>query len=357
MSRLDRLYSPPEIGAPGKRRNRRLHRDLLLSGLFVTAMALVLIGALAWLRPSLLGQSTELVAYFSNAKGLTPGIPVVLEDYEIGVLRRVAPTFPTAERSTPCNDAADAERSPILPCFEVTLRIGSQWKIPADSQIEIGSAGPLQGDTINIIAGKETEFLAEQASFRQLGHRNDLLSQAGVLVDSVRRLLEDKVDPTVAKIQQKIVMLEEMLETAQAEPGEQIDYRARLLGIFNNLEALIERLKDSVDPDNISQVMAKVEAVAIELRKTTGEIRGLVEDTRPPLRRSLDDAQFLTQELAAALTPILTNIDDTTRNLSAITRDLRNNPAILLKGRRTEKEAPWFSDDPREDQGTPWFSE
>ena len=358
MSGLDRLYSPPEIGAPGKRQGRRLRRLLLLSGLFVVVMLGVLFGALTWLRPSLFGESKQLVAYFPNANGLTPGIPVVLEGYQIGVLLRVEPIFPIAGQDIPCKDETNADRSAILPCFRATLRIGERWEIPVDSRIEIGSAGPLQGDALSILAGGEAVPLPDQASFRNPGRRNDLLSQAGTLIDSARRLLEDKIDPTIAEIQQKIAMIQGMLDAGDTQSGEQIDYRERLTGIFNNLDELISRLKESVKPDEISSLLARVEAVSLELQNTTGEIHGLIKENRPTIQRSLDDTQFFMQELAAALTPILTNIDDTTRNLSAISRDLRNNPAVLLKGRRTEKEAPWFSDDRGEAKEiTPWFIE
>ena len=39
MSRLERLYAPPEIGAPGRRAAAGVRRDLILSGLFVLTMA------------------------------------------------------------------------------------------------------------------------------------------------------------------------------------------------------------------------------------------------------------------------------------------------------------------------------
>jgi phospholipid/cholesterol/gamma-HCH transport system substrate-binding protein len=48
------------------------------------------------------------------------------------------------------------------------------------------------------------------------------------------------------------------------------------------------------------------------------------------------------QELAATLTLILTNIEDATRDLSALARDLRNNPAVIIRGREQEEETPWF---------------
>ena len=72
------------------------------------------------------------------------------------------------------------------------------------------------------------------------------------------------------------------------------------------------------------------------------DIRGLVNENRPALRRSLDDTQFLLQSLAASLTPILTNIEDASRNLAAFSQELRSHPTRLLRPRETEEQAPWF---------------
>ena len=60
--RLDRLYAPPEIGAPGKRRALAERRQLLLAGVFVLVMALVVVAAFALILPGLLGQTYRLEA-------------------------------------------------------------------------------------------------------------------------------------------------------------------------------------------------------------------------------------------------------------------------------------------------------
>jgi phospholipid/cholesterol/gamma-HCH transport system substrate-binding protein len=57
--------------------------------------------------------------------------------------------------------------------------------------------------------------------------------------------------------------------------------------------------------------------------------------------RSLTDTQYIIQETATALTPILNNIDETTRNLLELSRKLRDNPVgALLGGHNTRDNAP-----------------
>ena len=67
-----------------------------------------------------------------------------------------------------------------------------------------------------------------------------------------------------------------------------------------------------------------------------------MSDNKPALQRTLDDTQNLLQEINTALTPILVNFEDLSRNLSAFSRDLRQDPAVMIKGRKVEEQAPWF---------------
>ncbi len=118
-----------------------------------------------------------------------------------------------------------------------------------------------------------------------------------------------------------------------------------------------------VDPQAIGAILASVETMSADLARITAEmagstqdvqrtvnnhgdlandIRGLVKENRPVLRRSLDDTQFLLQSLAAALTPIPTNSEDASRNLSAFSQELRSHLTHLLRPRETEEQVPWF---------------
>ena len=86
----------------------------------------------------------------------------------------------------------------------------------------------------------------------------------------------------------------------------------------------------------------EVQAAVKQYGELAQEIRGIVSANKPALEGTLDDTQVLLQEISASLTPILTNIEDATRNLSALSRDLRQNPASILQGRTVEERAPWF---------------
>lgn len=362
MSRLERLYSPPEIGAPGKREGRARRQDLFLAGLFVLAMAAVALVALALVIPGLFGGQYRLRAYFLDARGLDPGIQVIQEGYVIGLVERVSPVFPGRDPdagSCPPPPPGASDRSPALPCFRATLRIRANWPVPRDSRAQLGSAGLLSGEAIKVLPGASPEVLADGAVIDAQGRERDLMAQLSALTDSLERMVKETVEPALASIKAQI----QTIETLLGSGGDEGENRERLAGAFESLRGLAAKLEDLVKPDQIRAILGSVEQMSADLTQVTSrltgsteevqktvknygelarDIQGLVVESKPGLQRSLDDTQFLLQELSAALTPILTNIEDATHNLSALARDLRRDPAVIIKGRKVEEQAPWF---------------
>lgn len=360
--RLDRLYSPPEIGAPGKRRARAQRRDLILAGLFVLAMILVILGVLALLLPSLFGRAYRVEAYFAEANGLDVGIQVLQDGYVIGLVERVTPVFPGRDAAAgQCPPPAPDQppRQARLPCFRATLRIRDAWPVPRDSIAQLGGSGLLKGDAIKIHPGAAAELLADGAVIAAQGREPDLVAQVGALTTTVRTLVEQTIAPALASLRGQIETLATLIGTSDEQSGN----RERLAGAFENLRLLTERLRDAVDPQAVAAILVAVRATSDNLARMTGEltgstkdiqravtnygalatdVRALLRDNRPALQRTLDDTQALLRELSAALAPILANVEDATRNLSALSSDLRKDPAVILKGRQVEDQTPWF---------------
>lgn len=363
MSGLARLYSPPEIGAPGKRSARARRRDLTLSGLFVLGMGALAVAAFAFLIPGLLGDAYRLTAYFADATGLYVSSQVTQDGYAIGIVERVTPVFPGRDPdAVHCPEPADREdrpRAPQLPCFRATLRIRDGWPIPGDSTVVLGSAGLLQGKAVKILPGAAPEVLADGDRIPSAGHEADLVAQLEDLTASLKDLVDKTIEPALASIRDQVQTIRDLLGTG----GEEAANRDRLAGIFGNLKQLSADMEAAVDPGQIRAILAAVEEVTGNLATVSGtltdrsadvrrtvrkygelatEIRGLIAQSKPQVQGSLDDTQYLLQTLAASLVPILGNIEEATRNLSALSRDLRTNPGIVIRGRKVEDRTPWL---------------
>ena len=364
--RLDRLYAPPEIGAPGKRRALDERRQIFLAGIFVLAMAVLVVAVFALILPGLLGQAYRLEAYFPDAEGLDPGMQLIQEGYVIGLVERVQPVFPgdpAHGRHCPRPAAVAPPRSPTLPCFRATLRIRDQWPIPEDSEVRLTTLGLLKGNALRIAVGQSAELLAPGAVIAARAPEPDLTQQLAVLTETVRLVVEESIAPTLASIRDQVKTIELLVGGGDDQGQGLAGNREQLAGAFENLRLLSDNLVKAVDPQAIGAILASVETMSADLARITAEmagstqdvqrtvnnygdlatdIRGLVNENRPALQRSLDDTQFLLQSLSASLNPILTNIEDASRNLSAFSQELRTQPTQLLRPRETQEQAPWF---------------
>ncbi|MEA3277630.1 MAG: MlaD family protein [Pseudomonadota bacterium] len=341
MSLLERLYAPPEIGAPGKRKARAQRRDLMLAGVFVLVMAAVALGALALLIPGLFGDAYRLDAYFAEATGLDAGIQVMQEGFVIGIVERVEPVFPGRDEAAgrcPSPAAAGTRRSAVLPCFRATLRIRDNWPVPEDSVAQISSIGLLQEYALKIQPGGASRLLLNRQAVVTSGPEIELTQQLSDLTITLQLLAQEKIEPTLEGIQESFARFDVVMEILQR--------------LGTDLEQTVDQVSAIFDgrSEEVKRAVEEVERTAEEVQRAVksygdlaNDIRGLVRDNKPSVERSLDDTQYLLQELAAALTPILTNIEDATRDLSALARDLRNNPAAtILQGHKVEDETPWF---------------
>ena len=357
MSRLERLYSPPEIGAPGKRLGQSRRRDLLLAGLFVVAMAAVLLGVLMWLLPGLIG-GYGLRAYFLDADGLDPGIEVIQEGFVIGHVQHVDPVFRGDTDRGEC-PAASGPRAPDLPCFRATLRIQNDWPVPLASKAQLAPGGLLQGNVIRIEPSTEAGVLEPNAAIATLPRQPDLPAQIAATLEQAQATIDQTIRPTLVQIQERI----QGLLGAGGERGVGPDLSQGVGQVFDNLTKLSADIEAVVDPEKINAILTAVKDLTANLAQVSatftdrsndvseavrsytalaGDIRRVVAETEPNVQSSLDDAQYLLQELAAALTPILADIETASRNLAALSGDLRQDPKSLLFRSPQKEPSPWF---------------
>lgn len=359
---LERLYQPPEIGAPGIRRGRRQRRDLLLAGLFVLTMGAVVAGVLLLNVPALFG-GYPMRAYFPDAGGLDRGLDVVQEGFTIGHVGAVEPVFLGDMDRGEC-PVADTPRSEELPCFRATLRIQRDWPVPEGSQAQLAPAGFLGGNQIRIQPGLADRRLAADAVIPTLPRQPDLPSQAAMALTQLQSAIDDTIRPALQDLQARIRGLVAALGTGEeGEEGAAAVAGEGLAEVFQNLRQLSADIEQTVDPERIGAILASVDKISANLATASSglesrsedvgaavqeytalgtDLRRVVNQARPAVTDSLDDVQYLLQELSAALAPILANVETASRNLSALTGDLRDDPKSLLFNRPEKEPTPWL---------------
>ncbi|MCF7979104.1 MAG: MlaD family protein [Chromatiaceae bacterium] len=363
MSRLNRLYSPPELGAPGKRQAHGRQRDLALSGLFVLAMLGLVLGVLLLLAPGLF-SGYSLRAYFLDANGLDSGIDVIQEGFVIGRVRALEPVFSDDADRANCPQPTTA-RAPDLPCFRATLSIQQDWPVPADSVAQLAPAGVLQGNIIRIIPGTAAVTLGANSDIPTIDREPDLGMQISATIEQAQRSLNEVIRPALARLQERIQGLLGMFQDGEDGTGELgADLGQGLGSVLDNLVGVSANIEQSVNPEQIQGILTAVQTLSENLAVVSAalpsrteeiqnavvqytalaeELQQLVQASRPSVQGSLDDVQYVLQELSAALAPILSNIESASRNLSALSRELREDPVSLLRGQEQEDQSPWFN--------------
>lgn len=363
MSRLDRLYSPPEIGAPGKRIAQRRHRDLLWAGLFVLAMLLVAAALLTLLAPGLLG-GYSLYAYFEEADGLDRGIDIMQEGFVIGRVGAVEPVFRGAADRADCPEPTGPQ-APDLPCFRAQLAIQPGWPVPRGSSAQLAPAGILQGNIIRIHPGTGDARLDPGSTLPTIERQPDVWMQMAATLERARQTLDETIWPALRRLQERVQgVLAALGGDAEDGAGTAAQVGDSLSEVFDNLKQITADLEQSIDPDKITAILGAVEQLTGNLAEVSGsldarsediggavrryealagDLREVVGNAGPDVEASLQDAQYLLQELAAALTPILANIETASRNLAALTSELRDAPkSLLFRDGGASDPSPWF---------------
>jgi len=374
MSAIERLYTPPRIGAPGRAAARRRRRKLQRTGLFVALMATLLVGAMLLLHFRNL-DAIHLRSYIGVTDGLSAGAPVEQAGYGIGTVVAVTPTFADNDTDNPCLSAASANadattRSAHAPCFELRLRIDRDWPIPSNSIAVVGSR-LLQGTIIEIRPGDADTLLADNGVLRGQADDSDLASSAnqllaklGELLDHVQGIMDGTVQPMLASLNSQVGALQQLVVSDAGNSGDSGAALNDVAAVLDNLKQLTGDLAADSEQqrntdigkllratrhaaENVETITAAVESRSREIRKAVeqftqlGErLNKLARNSSPAIERSLTDTQYIVQEAATALTPILNTIDETTRNLLELSRDLRDNPGVLIGGRNTRDNSP-----------------
>ncbi len=306
MSGIERFYSPPEIGAPGRREGFRRRRDLLFAGVFSLAMLAALVFSIGFLF-GLSGEKATFTTECPASGGVQRGALVLQESYPIGKVVSVEPKMTDGKKGPP---------------FILLLEIDRDWRVLTSDKFVIGPSGLLQGNVVNLVsspkAGVDDEIAAPE--------------HGGVLGCKIETGLIEKIDPIIESVRQQVAVLESFLVSKDNDSS---GSQKTIAGILENLRNISDQLKQqmaAINPEEVGAIVGSARATAKNVEQITatltrrsaeidnavadfGELadrlKRLVEKNDPKIERSLSDTQYIFQELSTAMTPILNNLDET----------------------------------------------
>jgi phospholipid/cholesterol/gamma-HCH transport system substrate-binding protein len=293
---------------------RREGVNYLAVGAFVVAMVVALV---VWigLMSGRTGPSDHYYVVYRNVMGLKTGVEILYEGYPVGRIERI-------ERS---------ERDGRT-CYRVDVTVRRGWPVPDDSLAVIRAPGLLASVVIDIQAGTSSQLLAPGSEIPG-GEATDLVAAVNEVTSRVVSIIDKTIEPA-------------LMDISRGTPE-----------IIENLEASVRQINELLTPHNVERVgriLANVEtatdnanAVLADLSETRHRVDELIERTGKLLNE--DDGEVgsaltnLNHSLAAVarhIDAISANLENTTRNMNEFSRQIRENPSALVRGREAPSDAP-----------------
>ncbi len=323
--------------------------NYLVVGLFVLTMLIGFIVSMAMLAGRT-GATDAYYAIYRNVTGVKFGTQVVYEGYPIGQVEEVIP-----------------EPDGALMRFRVIFEVQEGWRIPNDSVGKIEAPGLLSAITLSIRAGKSelalkpgAEVIGEEAS--------DIFAMVSSVAGEIGTIAEKDIRPLIASL----TPLLENINRAAGGFGDIMEGDGKILAsdmvkLVRELSTRIPRIAENIEdftdsinrsseelsafltPENrqvVEDVLQNLDASAInftelsaELDTLIGDMDSLIARNKDNINDSLVDVRYITDSLARRIDSINQNLEGTSRNMYEFSRQIRQNPGLLLGGTPPADEA------------------
>jgi len=295
--------------------------DYVWVGGFVIAMVVAFVVFMAMLAGRT-GARDTYYTHFDNVLGVIPGTQLFYEGYGVG---RV--------------EAIDPSDDPAQGRYRVTLSVEEGWPIPEDSVAWITEPSLLAAITIDIHAGQSAALLepGDDLEGRDL---SSLFTAVGTLAEEVAYMVEHDIRPLLDSV-------------ATTSPR----IFANLESVTDDLAAATGQVKSLLRPENAAQLDRMIddfaataanlgeltEALDSSLRRVdemVTNVDGLVSGNTEEVERMIQDLRHTLDSVARRIDTITTNLESTSHNANEFSRQIRENPSVLVRGNERDEDAP-----------------
>ncbi|MEX2641908.1 MAG: MlaD family protein [Acetobacterales bacterium] len=327
----------------------KTHRlNYVVVGLFVMATVAALVGMVAVLTGRT-GGTESYYTLFDNVGGVKTGTQVLYEGYPVGQVEAIRPV-----------------REENHTRFRIEMSVSEGWPIPQDSIARLTAPGLLAAITINIRGGASGEMIpaGERIPSVQGGDVFAILEEVATevldlsqnnikpLLENVNRFVEvfgAAGEPAMVDI---IANLRQVVaDVAKSTPVLMTD----LESFSNSLNATAGRMNRLLSEERVAQVdgfLTDLEATASNfadlsagLRDSRGELSGIISSVNDLVGKNeagvseaVEDLRYVLDSLARHVDLVAYNLEGTSRNMYEFSRQVRQNPGVLLRGTTPDEE-------------------
>ncbi len=289
-------------------------KNYIFVGSFVIAMAAALI---AWivLVSGRTGATDNYRIVYDNVLGLNTGVEILFEGYPVGFIESISPLDRGGQRH-----------------YQLEVSVTRDWPIPDDSVASIRSPGLLSAFVIDIRGGSSKTLLPPGSEIPGV-ESSDIIESMNNLAAGVDGILEESVRPLLGLIADGVPSVLGSVEEIAEELKMSATNINQLLGdanvkrvanILRNLEAT---------SGNADRLVADLSDTRERLNGVIGKVDVLMERESGELQRAIAELNYSLEAVSRHIDAITVNLETTTRNASEFSRQIRENPDVLLRGR------------------------
>jgi phospholipid/cholesterol/gamma-HCH transport system substrate-binding protein len=264
------------------------------------------------------GSTDRYYILWDNVMGLKPGTQILFEGYPIGLIESI-------ERS----EAADSGS----PNYRVEIGVEKGWPIPESATAETTAPSFLAALVVNIEAG-DSETILEPGSVIRSREQGDLLSAASDTMSKISNVLEF-AKPRIEEITNSMgsMLNEENAQQLRSMLRTMNDGIEDLLSAENTQRVEFILTNFSAVSQDVSDLTNGLQTTKAQIDDVLETINGMIDSNTGDLGRSLADLHASLEAVSRHIDAVAINIEDTTRNASEFSEQIRKDPSVLLRGR------------------------
>jgi phospholipid/cholesterol/gamma-HCH transport system substrate-binding protein len=295
-------------------------RNYVVVGAFVIAIGL---GLIAWLAvlAGRTGATDPYHVHFANVMGLSSGTQVLYEGYPIGMIEDIQPTIKDGRQ-----------------IFRLDLSVERGWRIPDDSMANITASGLLSAVVVDVRAGASTTLLDPGDEIPSV-ESPDLFAAMSSVAEDMGDLIEGSLKPMLGTL---------------SDGGPEI---VQDLGAFTQqLNETLAKIDSFLSGDNarrVEQILVNLESTSTSFAAVSGDleetrrrvdelielVNTVLEENRRPVGEAVVDLHESLESVSRHIEAIAHHLEVTTRNMKEFSRQIRENPGVIIRGRASDDEA------------------
>lgn len=283
-------------------------RNYVLVGGFVLAMGAALIGWILLLSGGM-GATHPYFVVYRNVMGLKEGVDILYEGFPVGRIEEIGPMDREGRRQ-----------------YRVDILVRQDTPIPQDSKARI-TTGLFSAPVIDIQAGDSQEKLEPGAEI-PAQEAADPFAAVGEFAGNLQGLLDQEIQPLLATLRERTPLVLDDVDKFTHELNRILapENVERIRNILANLDDSSEALTPVLS--DLGQTRRTLDSLIARVDQMVAKDDGEVAEALAELNHSL-------AAVSRHIDAITANLETATRNLAEASQQVRENPAVLVRGRQT----------------------